>query len=213
MLGRRRAYDRARCLAEAARAQRKGQLRKAERAYREILAVEPGDADVHRRLAPVLARLGRQEAAWASYRCAADALLERGFEERAIGVYREASGRIPREPGVWLALADRLVACSRRPDALQALASGRHELRGRRQRRNAIRLLERARELAPGDFDVGFDLARLLARVGERARALIVLDELAEWAEGSPLRRVRACQLNLAPGLGSSWRWLRSLAG
>lgn len=211
MWGRRRRYDRARCLAEAARAQRKGKLRKAERWYREILGVEPGDAEVHRRLAPVLAQRGRREAAWESYRRAADALRERGFEERAIGVYREAAGRIPREPGVWLALADLEVGRGRRPDALRALASGRRELCARSRRRDAIRLLERARELVPADFDVGLDLARLLARVGERARALAVLDALADGAEGRSLRRVRACQLNLAPGLGSTWRWLRSL--
>ncbi|MEN8159138.1 MAG: tetratricopeptide repeat protein [Myxococcota bacterium] len=212
MLGRKRGYDRARLLAEAARAQRRGKLRKAVSLYRDVLRAEPRNADVHRRIAPLLARRGEREAAVASYRRAAAGLEERGFVERAIGVYREAAGQLPRESAVWLALAELELKRGRRPDAVAALLDGRSKLRARRARPGAIRLLERAYEIAPDDFEAGFDLTALLARTGQRDRALALLDGLAEGRRGPALRRVRARQLNLAPGPGTAWRLFRSLA-
>jgi tetratricopeptide (TPR) repeat protein len=212
MLRRKEVYDRTRLLTEATRALRKGKLQKAVNRYREILGVEPGNADVHRRLAPVLARMGQRDAAWTSYRRAAEALEERGFVERAVGVYREAACRLPRMGEVWLAIAELEIGRGRRPDAVVALRDGRSKLSARAERLEAIRLLERARELSPGDFETNFDLAELLARVGRRDRALELLGELALGCDARALRRVRARQLNLAPGIGHFLRWLRSLA-
>jgi tetratricopeptide (TPR) repeat protein len=211
MFGRKGEYDRTRLLTDAARALRKGKLQKAVRRYREILGVEPGNADIHRRLAPVLARMGQRDAAWTSYRRAAEALEERGFVERAVGVYRDAACRLPRLGDVWLAIAELELERGRRPDAVAALRDGRRKLSARSERVEAIRLLERARELAPGDFEASFDLAALLGKVGRRERALELLDDLAEGCDATALRRVRARQLNLAPGVRNLWRWLRSL--
>jgi hypothetical protein len=63
----------------------------------------------------------------------------------------------------------------------------------------------------PAAFEPGFDLAGLLAKAGERARALALLETLARGRGGPQLRRVRARQLNLAPGPLALWRWVRSL--
>lgn len=212
MFGRKDEYDRSRLLVDAARALRKGKLQKAVSRYREILGVEPGNDDIHRRLAPVLARMGQREAAWASYQRAAEALEKRGFVERAVGVYREAACRLPRLGDVWLAIAELEVARGRRPDAVVALRDGRSKLKARSDRADVIRLLERSRELAPMDFQAGFELAGLLAKVGRRDAALELLDELAQRCDARTLRRVRARQLNLAPGVRSFWRWLQALA-
>jgi tetratricopeptide (TPR) repeat protein len=212
MLGRKRSYDRARLLAEAARAQRGGRLRKAVARYQEILGVEPENADVHRRIAPLLARTGQGEAALTSYRRAASELEERGFVERAIGVYREAAQQLPRDARVWWALAELELKRDRRPDAVAALLDGRRRLRTRAERPAAIRLLERACQLEPARFDAGFELTGLLAKAGQRDRALALLEGLAQGRRGPALRRVRARQLNLAPGPGTAWRFFRSLA-
>ena len=75
----------------------------------------------------------------------------------------------------------------------------------------AIKLLLRARKLAPTHFEANFDLAGLLARSGARAPAARILAELAARARGSELRRTRRRQLVLSPTPGALWRFLRSL--
>ena len=212
MFGRKRRYDRSRLLSDAAGAQRKGKLRKAVTLYREVLAVEPGNVDIERKLAPLLAKTRMQAEAWASYRRAAEGLAQHGFLDRAIGVYREAAQLLPRQDELWLALAELEVKRGRRADAVEALATGARGLRRRADRPHAIRLLERAHELDPAAFEVSFELAGRLARAGKRDRARQLFEALAERRSGRLLRRVRGRELWLAPGAGSAWRWLRSLA-
>jgi tetratricopeptide (TPR) repeat protein len=213
LFGRKRSYNRTRLLTDAARAQRKGKLRKAAALYREVLAVEPGNVDLERKLAPLLARRGQRSEAWASYRRAAEGLARQGFVERAIGVYREGAQQLPREGALWLALAELELKRGRRADALQALWSGAQGMRKRADRPQAIRLLERARQLDPTAFEVSFELATRLARVGKRERALRLLEELATRGKGHVLRRVRARQLRISPGPRTGWRWLRAVLG
>ena len=208
MFGRRTHYDRQRILTQAARAQRKGRRKKAIALYRRVLEFEPANPDLHRKLAPLLARGRERGAAWASYRLAVQGLVRLGFVDRAIGVYREAAGYLPREEEVWLGLADLEVKRGRRTDAVQTLLSGRRYFRSRADRPRAVRLLVRARELDPACFEAGFDLAGLLARSGQRARSLRLLEQLAARASGRDLRRVRARQLCLSPTPRSAWRWL-----
>ena len=211
MFGRKRQYDRRWLLSEATRARQKGKARKAVALYREILGVEPGNVDVHRKLAPLLARTRQRDEAWTSYRRAAEGLEQRGFVERAIGVYREAAHHLPRESAVWLGIAELELKRGRRADAVAALCSGRRQLRARAERPEAIRLLARAREVDPAAFEPSFDLAGLLAKSGERARAFELLEGLARGKSGRALRRVRGRQLNIAPGPLSLWRWLHAL--
>jgi tetratricopeptide (TPR) repeat protein len=211
LFGRKRQYDRERLLTEAARAQRKGKSRKAVALYQEVLGREPGNAKVHQRLAPLLARTRQPEAAWASYRRVAEPLAEQGFVERAIGIYREAAQNLPRESAVWLAIAELEVKRGRRADAVAALCAGRRQLRSRSERPQAIQLLTRAHEVDPAAFEPGLDLAGLLAKSGERAGAVALLETLARGRRGRALRRVRLRQLNLSPGPRAVWRWLRSL--
>jgi tetratricopeptide (TPR) repeat protein len=208
-LFRRRAqYDRQRILARAALAQRKGRRKKAIALYRRVLEFEPANPDLHRKLAPLLARRRERAAAWASYRLAVAGLVRLGFVERAIGVCREAAGYLPREAEVWLGLADLETKRGRRADAIQVLLTGRRHLRSRADRPGAVRLLVRARELDPGCFEASFDLAGLLARSGQRVRSLRLLEQLAARSGGRELRRIRARQLCLSPTPRSAWRWL-----
>jgi tetratricopeptide (TPR) repeat protein len=213
LFGRRRSYDRHRLLADAAKAQGRRNLRRAIELYTRVLAVEPDNADLHRRLALLQARTRQGAEAWASYRRAAEGLAQQGFVERAIGVYREAAEHFAREERLWHALADLELQRGRRPDAVVALRTGRGHLRARADRRAAIRLLERARALDPTDFEASFELSELLLRTGQRPRAILLLAALVPLASGRQLRRLRARQLRASPGPRTAWRWLGAVLG
>jgi predicted Zn-dependent protease len=205
-----RAYDRARILLQAERARRRGRAAKAVALYRRVLAVEPDNVDLHRKLAPLLVRCRQPDAAWRSYRCAAEILAGRGFAAQATGVLREAASQLPRSREVWVAVADRILENGRRLDAKSVLLAGRAHFRSRSQRRTAIDLLTRALELDPDDLSVGLDLAQLLARSGARNHALRIL---ARLAASHPVRRrqIHFVRLRTAPSLRSLVDWLREL--
>lgn len=211
LLGRKQGYDRNRLLNQAARARGRGRLKKAIELYRQVLAVEPRNADLHRKLAPMLARTKKPDESLKSYRAAADELIRGGFIEQAIGVYREAVQQLPPQRELWLALSDLEIERGRKPDAVGALLEGRQQFRRRRDRSDAMLLLLRVRKLDPNHLDATLDLALLLAKSGNRNRGLTLLEEQAVHRRGRALRRVRARQLRLAPGFGSAWRWLRAL--
>ena len=211
LLRRKKPYDRSRLLKDAARARKKGKRQKAIALYRELLAVEPENADLHRRIAPLLAETKQPAEAWASYRRAADKLVSQGFVEQAVGVLREASALLPREPEVWGALADLELQRRRLADAHKVLLEGRRHFRSKKDLAQAIRLLLRARKLAPRDFSTNFDLAGVLAKAGARGRAQSLLEEIASWTRAGQLRRVRARQFALSPTPAAAWGWLRAL--
>ena len=208
-----KAYDRNRLLAEATRARQKGKVKKALALFETVLAHEPSNADLHRRVAPLRAGVRRLTDAWTSYRIAVAGLVKAGFVDQAVGVLREAAGHLGRERAVWEELASAEQQRGRPIDAHRALLEGRARFRGRRDRAEAIRLLQRARELAPTHFEANFDLAGLLARSGRLAEAARILAELAGIARGSQLRRVRRRQLFLRPSGSALWRYLKSWVG
>lgn len=213
LLSRNKRYDRTRILSEAVRAQRKRRPAKAIALYRQILEVEPENAEMHRKVAPLLAQTKQRADAMASYRRAATGLSRLGFAEKAIGVYREATHYLPDEMELWGALADMQLRCRRQADAVKTLLEGRGHFRSKRSRPQAISLLLRARKLDPSHFEATLDLAHLYAKSGSRGRALALLEELAARSHRQMLRRVRARQFRIAPGFGSGWRWIRACAG
>jgi tetratricopeptide (TPR) repeat protein len=208
---RKKPYDRSRLLKDAARARKKGRPQKAIALYRELLGMEPDNPDLHRRIAPLLAETRQSAAAWTSYRHAADRLVDQGFLEQAVGVLREASAHLPREPEVWGGLADLELQRHRPIDAHKVLLEGRRHLGSKRDRSHAILLLLRARKLAPRDFSTNYDLAGLLAKAGAHGRARSLLEEIASWTRAGQLRRVRARQFALSPTPAAAWGWLRAL--
>ena len=76
-----RPYDRARILAGAERARRRGRVARAVALYRRVLAQEPENADLHRKLAPLLAATGQRFDAWQSFRVAARDLMRQMVAE------------------------------------------------------------------------------------------------------------------------------------
>lgn len=206
---RKRSYDRRKLLSQARAAQAKGRLKKAIRLYQRVLEAEPQDPDVHRKLAPLLARSRQQEAALASFGQAVGGLMKRGMEDKALGVCHETVQFFPQRADVWEAIAHLELERQRSPDAVKALRSGRAHCRGRRRRGDALRLLRRAHEIAPDDVEVATDLARLLRRDGARIEARNLLAGLAVRVPRPQLRRVRWAQLCVDRTPHRLLAWLR----
>lgn len=212
MFGRKRVFNKQKLLAAASKAQAKGKHKKAVSFYEELLRVEPNDTDLHRKAAPALARAKRCDEAWKSFRMAGLSLVEAGFVDKAVGVYREAVHYMPRHVEAWLAIGDLEVDRGRQRDASQVLLEGRRHFRARKQRPEAIQLLGKARQLDPSNFEAGMDLARLWRKTGNRDSAQRLLRELRLLGGGRRrLVQVRAAELRLAPTPAAALRWLRAL--
>jgi tetratricopeptide (TPR) repeat protein len=207
---RRKKYDRARVLKRAAVAQRKRKKKKALALYKQVLADEPDNADLHRRVAALLASTGQLVAALASYRKASEQLVRKGFDEQAIGLLRSAVEALPREPFVCRSLAALEVKRGRTPDALEVLLQGAGRLRRRRHRPGAIQLLSDAYRIDPRNFPTTYALAGLLGRGGRRMKALRLLDEVAAGVSRKRLRQVRARQFRISPTPIRAWRLARA---
>ena len=82
LLLRQNEYDRKQLLEAAARARAKNQRRRAISLYRWLLAVERNNADLHGKLAPLLAETGQEFDAWQSFRSTAQAALRDGRDDR-----------------------------------------------------------------------------------------------------------------------------------
>jgi thioredoxin-like negative regulator of GroEL len=206
-------YDRTRLMKQATRALKRGRRSKALKLYSQVLEHEPNNPDLQRRVAPLLAASGRVEDALTSYRIAAGALARKGFLDHAVGVYREAAQRLPRQRSVWEALADLELQRGKPADAHRALLAGARHFRGRRGRSDAVALLLRARKLEPRHFETSMALTRVLVKIGARPQAASLLANMASWTRGRERRRVRTRQLLLSPGPGTAWRWLAALVG
>jgi thioredoxin-like negative regulator of GroEL len=203
-------YDRSRILDEATRARAKKKRTKAIELYRWVLAVEPQNREIHAKLAPLLAQTGQQFDAWCSFKTVARACLRDGKTDSALAVYREAALYLPREVQTWEAVARLQHKRGSESEAIETLLEGSRYFGKRWLRPQAIYLLRLARELDPWDFEVVLELARLLARSLQEREAHLLLDGLARRCNDERLRRVRAAQFGLSPGLATAWRWLRA---
>src|SRR5262249_18595387 len=90
-------YDRSRLIEAAARAVATRRLARAIALYRWVLAFEPTNAEIHLKLAPLLARRRSRFDAWKSYQAAARACASQGHADRALAIYRQAATALPRE--------------------------------------------------------------------------------------------------------------------
>ena len=203
-------YDRNRILSAAARASARGRRRQAIALYRRVLSVETRNAEIHRKLAPLLARSGQEFDAWQSFRLAARDLMRQKRAEQALAAYREAARCLPQQVEAWQATCALERQLGRTQDALETLLAARRAFKHRRYRAEAIAMLRSAREIEPCNSEIVCDLARLLARTDQAPEALAMLDQLAESSEGRELRRLRATQWRIARTLSHTWLWLRA---
>ncbi len=207
----RRVFDRAELLEAAARARSRRRNLRAIALYRRVLAREPRSAELHARLAPILAETGQGFDAWTSFRAAAKACQRAGQPERALAIYREAALYLPQEYQVWQAIAHLQVQRGCEAEAVETLLEGSRHLRARWARPQAIYLLRRAREIDAWRFEIVLELARLLAGSQQRHEARLLLEGLALRVEGDRVRRVRSARLRVDPGPRALWSWLQTL--
>jgi tetratricopeptide (TPR) repeat protein len=201
-------YDRAAILDAAARARARKKRARAVELYRWVLAVEPHNAELHAKLAPLLAQTGEYFDAWCSFRIVARACLREGHADKALAVYKDATLYLPREPEAWLAAARLQYKAGDSRHAVETLLEGSRNFNTRWLRPQAIHLLRRAREVEEWNFEVVSELAQLLALHDQRPEAQLLLDGLAPRSEGDRLRRVRSLQLRVSPTPKGVWRWL-----
>ncbi len=175
-----------------------------------MLALETANADLHARVAPLLAETRQHFDAWLSFRAAARTYQKEGRSERALATLREAARHLPRETEVWKTIAKLHRREGRPHEAIEVLLEGSRRFRGRKRRPQAIHLLRCLREIDPWHVPASTQLARSLARAGRKAEAAALLSDLAEHVRShTDLARVRYAQWRIHPSLRHTWRWLR----
>jgi tetratricopeptide (TPR) repeat protein len=201
-------YNRTELLSQAARARARGRRKKAIALYLRVLDNEPDNDVLHKRVAQLLAQSRRMDEALEHYRKAADGLVRRGFQDHAIAVYRESLHFEPRVTWVWTRVAALEAARGYVGDAVETLRNGARCFRSRKDRPQAIALLEQAHRLDPGSADAALDLAHHHAKERRHAYAYAILEEVIPHARGKARRRLRARQLYLRPTPLALARWL-----
>lgn len=204
----RKPYDRAKTVAAADHARAHGRVRKAIKLYEKVLK-HGDDASVRAKLAPLFAKAGRIQEARASFDKAAQTFLDAGFAPKAIAVWTVAAQTFPEQVEYWERIANEQVKSGKRQDAVQALITGRSQLRKKRQRPLAVLLLRQVLELQPGHVEVTFDLADLLRRQGTKDEARWLLDQLLVriGRVRSQRRRVRMALFRVEPSLRGAVDW------
>ena len=205
---RHKSYDRFAILAAAEQARGRGKTRKATAEYRKILEVDPHDHEIHGKIAPLLAKRRQRTEAWSSFVIAGEGYLREGYSDKALSIYLQAARTMPRQIEVWEIIAKLQVDRERRPDAIQALLDGSRHFRRRKVRVQGLRLLRQACQIESGHFEATFELARRLAKAGEKQEARWLLDGLATWTGGRNRRRVRTRLFWMSPTPAVAGRWL-----
>lgn len=204
-------YDRRRLLKAAEAATRKRRWRRAVLLYSQILAAERRNPEIQRRIAPLLARVGRRFDAWESFRAAADTPELAADPKRCATIYARATASLPKNVEAWRSLARACLRCEEPDAALAALLEGRKRFRKKRRNFEAILLLRDALELEPWKPEIVLDLARLLMRSGQSSEALFWLEALDEKVSGATRRQTRALIWRIDPTFGNTWRrWFQT---
>ena len=162
--------------------------------YAKLLELLPGDIDLLRRLADLNYEVSGMMQAMAHYDRLMDALEAEGD---ANAIEAEFARILDMEPG-HLQLKERyagfLFMQGRRAESVQMFLSIVGEYRDdREQPADAIRVLRRVKELAPGNADMREEEALLLEKMGKKREAAAIWRQLAEaQCEGQPARLAEA---------------------
>lgn len=207
-LSRRMVYDRKRMLEKADALRLGRRWRRALLLYRQLLAAEPRNAELHARAAPLMARAGLEAEAWESFSLAAEALEQQDEKAKRLKLIASASRALPRSFAACRALARAQRANNDEASAIETLLRGAERLEKwhRRRRGEAILLMREALQIAPRNPKIVLAISRSLARAGRPAEALFLLDGIEGKLRGHDLSRVRGLIWRIEPSLKHSWR-------
>ncbi|MCC6811150.1 MAG: hypothetical protein IT381_27215 [Deltaproteobacteria bacterium] len=202
-------YNRRAILDAARHAGTRGSLRAAVGHYREVLQVEPDNADLHAKVAPLLLKSGDERGAWDSYIYAGRAYLKDGYDQKALSLFRQTARHFPASARVWDQIADIHLSRGRNKDAANALFEGSAHFRSQRVIELGLRLIYRAFQLQPYRPDISLEYARMLATSGRFPQARRLLRELRAEADRALRRRIAWAEMRLFPGWGTFASFLR----
>lgn len=203
-------YDRSSTLEKAAKAQGRGNKKKAVVEYKKVLEHEPENPSILAKVAALLAETKQPKEAWDAFVKAAEIYKKQGFDEKALAVYVTATSYMPNEVELWETVAKMHVKRGRPADAVKACLDGRRNFRKRKHREYAIRLLALATRIEPWEFESTFDLAGLRRADGDKREARRLLEGLVPRSSKWRLRKVRGALFRLSPTPAAAWRWMRA---
>jgi hypothetical protein len=177
--------------------------------YQQVLDVEPDNADLHVKVAPLLMQSGDERGAWESYTFAARAYLRVGYDQKALAVFRLAARHFPRSVTIWEDIATIHETRGRRRDAVNALFEGAAQFRSDTVIETGIRLMLRAFNLEPYQPDVTLRFAEMLVQSGRVPQARSMLSDLRKRADRPLLLRISWTELKLFPAWNTLTAWLR----
>lgn len=208
-------YDRGAILREAEEYRSRGRIRKAVREYERVLAVDPGDVDVHAKVAPLYIRTGRKDKAKASLRRVIARYEKQGFVDKAIAMLRLALKLDRRDLAARVRLADLYLGTALPASALRLLEKGRRAFRGKGCLRQALAIEDKILSIAPDDFRARISKATLLAKAGRgrEARDLLwgIESQCARNGNRKCWRKTRWLLSRHAPCASTAWGWFISL--
>jgi tetratricopeptide (TPR) repeat protein len=201
-------FDKKSAVAQAAEARGKGDRKKAIALYRDVLAHDPSDHEVHGRLAQLLAESGDLAQAAASFRLGADGYHKVGFTDRAIALLKQAVEHVPDDVDAWLSIASFNVERERKKEADKVLADARTRFVRKRDLAAASRLLDARLKLDGKNVAVAIDRARVAKRMGQRGFGVLLLEDVLSLVDQRERRRLRRALFSLQPTPASLWRFL-----
>ena len=203
-------YDRSETMARAAKLEGRGKRKKAIAEYRKVLAQEPDNPVIQVKLATLLAQTKQHDEARLKFMAAAETYEKQAFDDKALAVYRQAVGFLPKRVELWERMAQLDVKRERNPEAIRDLLDGSAKFRRRKERQSAIRLLRMAVKIEPWQFEATLSLAKLLTKEGAKPEARRFYDGLVQRNRALRLRKVRGAMFRMSPTPGAAWRWLRA---
>lgn len=165
------AVDKRKALEQASKYAQKGQLDKALVEYQRVLQADPHDAQVRLRIGDLLLRKGEPEKAIQAYLHVGAHLASKGFEAKAVAIYKQILKIDANQPEVRMRLGDLYQRLGLVQDALRELEQSAEHYRARGAKEKAFELLRRVASLNPDNIANRLGLANLLHREGMESEA------------------------------------------
>ncbi|MDT8317787.1 MAG: hypothetical protein RQ824_07340 [bacterium] len=198
-------------MAKAGRARARGRKKKAIAIYRRLLVGTPDDVDIHAKLAPLLAARKQRREAAKSFNLAAESYISKGFDVKAIAVYKHAVRYFPTETGLWLNIARLQIGRHNKAEAVTTLLNGSAHFRKPPLRSREAKLLKAILSVSPWHPYATIALAKNMLKTSKMNEAIVLLRGLEKRTKGKYLRRARWALFRTQATPANLWRWVRSL--